>query len=151
MSSKEELEEDISYLALGQRWRDHLTENDGETADHLGAEQVPVAAAQIVTSAEKASEEKPEGFQLPAPILMFKVLATSEEMIPADLSFLSVYSAQNECVFAPGTFMNIFDKSSKVYTEHDDLPDGTCLAYKTAEVRLTPGRSLDVNVIKNRH
>ena len=68
---------------------------------------------------------------------MFKVLASTDELSPAELSFLSVAPNEHECVYPPGVYLEL----GKVFTEYEQV-DNKHVQYKTAEVVPMLGRNL---------
>jgi len=72
------------------------------------------------------------------PLLMFKVMAGTDQTAPADLSFLSVFAEEGEHVYGLGTFMEL----GKIYSESFRLDGEKFFQYKTAEVHptLNPNR-----------
>jgi len=107
--------EEVVYLPLAPGWRDMKAQADG------GAD---------------GEEKQSRGLQ-EIPIHMFKIMTTSDELSPANISWASTFPSDGEYVYAPGVFVN----QGKITTEYMKLGDED-VNYKVVEVVPTLGANL---------
>jgi hypothetical protein len=87
------------------------------------------AAQAALTAAEEAAAQK----RAEVPLVMLKVIASSDETAPADISSFSIFPSEGENVWPPGVFFDM----GKVFSEY-----APTFGYKLAEINPVLGRNL---------
>ena len=81
------------------------------------------------TPAEEAAAQK----RAEVPLVMLKVLASADDVAPADISSFSIFPSEGENVWPP----NVFFDMGKVFSEY-----APTFGYKMAEIAPVLGRNL---------
>jgi len=122
LGTTEDEDEETVYLALAPEWKSRarvLSPVEGAELNDDGTE----------VKAKKTKE---------IPILMLNIQAPTDKETPADISFLSAWPEQCECVYAPGAFMDM----GKVNTEYMEIDGEANSPYRVADITITLGRNL---------
>ena len=129
------------HMALAPGWEERLKSGppgkDGAaTAVPMVEEETPPPApapppppAASTTPAEEAAAQK----RAEVPLVMLKVLASADDVAPADISSFSIFPSEGENVWPP----NVFFDMGKVFSEY-----APTFGYKMAEIAPVLGRNL---------